>query len=346
MRQAFKVLGLLSGLVLVLAGCGNAASANGSHSVTLTLGAFSTPQQVFAKLIPIFQAQWKQQTGQTVTFRQSYQGSGTQAKAIIAGFEADVAALAMAPDIDAIAKAGLITHDWTATPTHGMVADSVVAFAVRKGNPKGIHDWADLARPGIQVLTPNAQTSGGARWNILALYGAALRGEVRGVAKGDPAGAMAFLKAVLKNVVVMDKDARGSITDFEGGVGDVAITYESEVLLGQHAGASEDLVIPSSSILIEQPAAVVDAYAKQHGTLAVAQAFVTFLTSDRAQAIFASTGYLRPVTASAQTQSGGQFQPVSDLWTISTLGGWNKATTQFFGTSGVYTQAIASVQGG
>lgn len=333
-------LGLLLG---ILAGCGGSASANGK-SVTLILGAYSTPQAVFAKVIPLFQASWKQQTGQQVTFQQSYLGSGAQSRAIVNGFPADVAALSTAPDMNAIASAGLITHDWTNTPTKGMISTSIVAFAVRKGNPKGIHDWADLARPGIEILTPNPKTSGGAQWNILALYGAALRGEVAGVPKGDATAALNFLKAVLKNVKVMDKDARMSITDFEHGVGDVAITYESEVLLAQQSGQDDVLVIPTSTILIENPVAVVDANVNRHGTRKVAEAFVAFLASPQAQQIFADEGY-RPVDTGVAQATASKFPAVQDLWTIAYLGGWKSVTQQFFGSSGIYTQASNQVQG-
>jgi sulfate transport system substrate-binding protein len=337
-------------LLALLAGCATAAA--GGTTVTITLGAFSTPQAVYAKLIPLFQAQWKQQTGQTVNFQQSYAGSGAQSKAIINGFPADVAALATAPDMDAIKHAGLITHDWTATPTHGFVSDSIVAFAVRSGNPKGIHDWADLARPGIQILTPNPATSGGAQWNILALYGAALRGAVPGVARHSPSAALAFLEAVLKNVKVLDKDAQTSITDFENGIGDVAITYESSVLVARNAGKSDQLVIPTASILIQEPIAIVDANVDLHGNRQVAQAFVAYLLAAPAQQFFATDGGLRPVdqtTANAGTGGANGYTPfpaVADLFTIDALGGWSSAKSQFFGPSGIYTQAITAAQQG
>ena len=197
--------------------------------------------------------------------RSLYLGSGAQSRAIVEGFEADVAALSLEADINRIEKAGLITQDWKDGPTKGMVSDSVVVFAVRPGNPKGIKDWADLAKPGVQILTPNPKTSGGAMWNILALYGAAKRGFVEGVPANDDAAATAFLTSVLKNVTVMDKGARESITNFEKGVGDVAITYENEVLVGQQGGQDYEMVIPRSTILIENPVAVVDSYADKHG---------------------------------------------------------------------------------
>ncbi len=339
------VTGMLAACVALalFCGCGNSATAHGG-TVKLILGAYSTPRVVYARLIPTFEAQWKQQTGQTVVFEQSYLGSGAQSRAIINGFQADVAALSLAPDVNAIAKAGLITHDWTNTPTKGMVSTSIVAFAVRKGNPKGIHDWADLARPGVQILTPDPKSSGGAQWNILALYGAALRGHVRGVAQGDANGAFNFLKAVLKNVTAMDKDAQTSLTNFEQGVGDVAITYESGVLAGQQAGQDYELVIPTSTILIQNPAAVVDAYANRHGTLRVANAFVTFLMSAQAQQVFAQNGY-RPLDAGVARAVASTYPPVTDLWTIDYLGGWKTAASSFFGTTGIYIRAISAVQG-
>jgi sulfate/thiosulfate-binding protein len=150
------------------------------QAATIILGAYTTPREAYAQLIPIFRQQWREQTGQDVIFEESYLGSGAQSRAIVEGFEADVTALSLEADVTRIQQAGLITHDWQDNPTNGMVSDSIVAFAVRKGNPKGINDWADLARPGMQILTPNPKTSGGAMWNVLALYGAALRGYVEG----------------------------------------------------------------------------------------------------------------------------------------------------------------------
>ncbi len=341
-------------LTLLLAACGSAggtsqaptgaagAPATGGET-TLILGAYTTPREAYAKLIPIFKEQWKQQTGQTVTFQESYQGSGAQSRAIVGGFEADIAALSLQADIDRITEAGLIKHDWTTGPTKGMVSRSVVAFAVRKGNPKGIRDWADLAKPGLQILTPNPKTSGGAQWNILALYGAAKRGFVDGVAKDDDAAATAFLQDVLKNVTVMDKGARESITNFEQGVGDVAITYENEVLVGQQNGQDYELVIPRSSILIENPIAVIDGYADKHGTRKVADAFVTFLLGREAQQVFADYG-LRSIDDEVAKATAAKYPAVEDLFTIEQFGGWAKATPDYFGDDGIYSKAIATVQ--
>lgn len=322
---------------------GSAPAGATPKAATLILGAYTTPREAYGQLIPLFRQQWKEQTGQDVTFEESYLGSGAQSRAIVEGFEADVTALSLEADVTRIEKAGLITHDWRDNPTKGMVSDSIVVFAVRKGNPKGIQDWADLARPGVQILTPNPKTSGGAMWNMLALYGAALRGQVEGVPADDPAAALEFLKAVLRNVTVMDKGARESITNFEKGVGDVAITYENEVLVAQLQGEDYDLIIPRSTILIENPIAVIDAHVDKHGTRAVAEAFVQFLLSKPAQEIFAQYG-LRSVDPEVARATADQYPPVEDLFTIEYFGGWDAATPTIFGDDGVFSKALVDVQ--
>jgi sulfate/thiosulfate-binding protein len=311
----------------------------------LILGAYTTPREAYGELATLFAAQWKGKTGQEVTFEESYLGSGAQSRAIVEGFEADVAALSLDADIQKIADAGLITHDWHTPPYDGMVSTSIVAFAVRKGNPFNIHDWADLSQPGLKVLTPDPKTSGGAQWNILALYGAALRGQVEGVPADDETAAAEFLKSVLTNVIAFDKSARESITNFETGNGDVAISYENEVLVGQEAGQDYELIIPKSTILIENPVAVVDEYVDDHGTREVAEAFVEFLFSQEAQEIIAKHGLrsLDPEVAEATT---AQYPPVTDLFNIGDqFGGWAEAGPKFFGDTGIYTQAITQIQG-
>src|SRR5262245_13303655 len=230
--------GLISIFVLAFAvfhqGC-TGGQESGAGKVTLILGAYTTPREAYGKrLIPAFQAYWKQKTGQEVEFQESYQGSGAQSRAIIGGFEADIAALSLEDDIDRIAQAGLITHDWKAQPNKGIVSASVVVIAVRDGNTQGIKDWGDLDAPGLNVLTPDPKTSGGAQWNVNAIYGAALRGYA-GVPKGDRAAAQQFLESVFRNVSVMDKGARESLTTFEKGIGDAAITYENEVTIARQA---------------------------------------------------------------------------------------------------------------
>jgi sulfate transport system substrate-binding protein len=342
----WKAIFLLILISLLVACGGQATSAPAEQAsgeqVKLILGAYTTPREAYQELIPIFQKQWKEKTGQEVVFEESYLGSGAQSRAIVEGFEADVAALSLEADINRIQKAGLITQDWKSGPYKGMVSDSIVSFAVRPGNPKGIHDWADLAQPGLEILTPNPKTSGGAMWNVLALYGAAKRGFVEGVAKDDDAAAQDFLLKVLNNVTVLDKGARESITNYEKGVGDVAITYENEVLVGQQSGQDYELVIPRSTILIENPVAVIDAYADKHGTRDVAEAFVAFLSTAEAQEIFAKYG-LRSVDPEVARATASEYPAVEDLFTIDYFGGWEKATPEFFGDNGIFYQTIAKV---
>ena len=328
----------------LLTACGGQATTN-SNAVKLILGAYTTPREAYGELLPIFAAQWKEKTGKEVTFEESYLGSGAQARAINEGFEADVAALSLDGDIKKIADAGLITHDWHIPPYNGMVSTSIVVFAVRKDNPKNIHDWADLAQPGLEILTPDPKTSGGAQWNILALFGAALRGKIEGVPANDEAAATEFLKSVLKNVTAFDKGARESITNFEAGVGDVAITYENEALVGQQSGQDYEYVIPTSTILIENPVSVVDTYVDKHGTREVAEAFVQFLFTKEAQEVFAKHG-LRSLDKDVAAATEAQYPPVTDLFTIGDqFGGWSEAGPKYFGDSGIYTQAIIDVQG-
>jgi sulfate transport system substrate-binding protein len=321
------------------------AAAASSKTATLLLGAYTTPREVYRDaLLPAFENAWKQKTGGSVEFRTSYQGSGAQARAIIGGFEADIAALAMAPDIERIAAEKLITHDWKARPHGGMVTNSIVVIAVRKGNPAGIKDWTDLTRSGLNVLTPDPKTSGGAMWNINAIYGAALRGHA-GVPANDPAAAAGFLASVFRNVSIMDKGARESVMTFEKGVGDVAITYENEVLTAQAAGEPLEYVVPKSTILIQNPAAVVDVSVDKHGTREAATAFLDFLVSPDAQRSFAKFGF-RPVDPDAAKESEGKFPAVEDLWTIDDLGGWTKVLEEIYGPQGVWTKVFVEKSAG
>ena len=338
--ESVLLLGLF--LSLLLASCGKPKISR--NSVTLTLGAYTTPREAYGKsIIPAFQKHWKEKTGQNVEVRESYQGSGAQSRAIIGGFEADIAALSLEGDIDKIAEAGLITHDWKANPNQGMVSNSIVVIAVRPGNPKQIRDWSDLVKPVLNVLTPDPKTSGGAQWNVNAIYGAALRG-FAGLPKDDPGAATQFLRSVFRNVSIMDKGARESITNFEKGVGDAAITYENEVLVGRQAGQSYDCIVPRSTILVQNPVALVDKYVDKHGVRAVAEAFVDFLWSQEAQRAYAKYG-LRPVDQVVSQETRPNYPAVEDLWTIDFLGGWKKVAYDIYGPQGVYTRIFAEVQG-
>src|SRR5215212_2517237 len=217
-----------------------------------------------------------------------------------------------------------------------MVSTSIVAFAVRKGNPKNIHDWADLAQPGLEILTPDPKTSGGAQWNILSLFGAALRGKVEGVPANDEAAAVEFLKSVLKNVTAFDKGARESITNFEAGTGDVAITYENEVLVGKQSGQDYELVIPASTILIENPISVVDTYVDKHGTRKVAEGFVQFLFTKEAQEVFAKHG-LRSLNTEVAEATKEQCPTVTNVFTnTDQFKGVHEATSKYFSDDGIY----------
>jgi sulfate transport system substrate-binding protein len=333
-------------IAIVMTGCSAGQSTEESTNggeVKLVLAAYTTPREAYGEIIPLFQAYWKDKTGQTVTVEESYQGSGAQSRAVVEGFEADVVALSLEADVTRIEKASLITHDWRSEPFGGMVSTSVVAFAVREGNPKNINDWADLLQPDLEILTPNPKTSGGAMWNVLALYGAAKRGHVEGFS-ADDAGAQDFLLQVLQNVSVMDKGARESITNFEKGVGDVAITYENEVLVGQQAGINYQLVLPTSTIRIDNPVAVVDTYVDKHGTREVAEAFVDFLFTKQAQEIFAKYGLRSPDEEVAKA-TAAQYPPITDLFSIDEFGGWKEATPTFFGDDGIFYKVFAQVQG-
>jgi sulfate transport system substrate-binding protein len=338
----------LLGLLLLplsagLQGCGRNSASDG-NKVVLILGAYTTPREVYGKaIIPAFKRYWKEKTGQEVEFQESYQASGAQSRAIIGGFEADIAALSLEGDLDRITQAGLITHDWQAQPNRGIVSNSIVVIAVRQDNPKGIKDWADLAAAGLSVLTPDPKTSGGAQWNVNAIYGAALRG-FAAVPKGDQAGAQQFLESVLRNVSVMDKGGRESLTTFEKGIGDAAITYENEVIVARQAGERYDYIVPRSTILIQNPVAVIDKNADKHGVRQAAEAFVSFLLSDEAQRAYSNYGF-RAVDKKIASETDSRLPHVEDLWTIEFLGGWNSVATNIYGPDGVYSRVMADLRG-
>lgn len=328
----------------LLASCSAGVETQTNDEVSLILGAYTTPREAYGEIIPLFQEYWLSETGQKVTFEESYLGSGAQSRAVVEGFEADIVALSLEADVNRIQEAGLITHDWKAGEYKGMVTTSIVSFAVREGNPKNIHDWMDLTQPGLEILTPNPNTSGGAMWNVLALYGAALRGKVDGVPGDDPQAASDFLCEVLSNLSVMDKAARDSILNFEMGIGDLAITYENEVLVGRQTGKTYELVIPTSTILIENPVTVVDANVDKHGIREVAEAFVNFLYTQQAQEIYAQHG-LRVVNPDVAATTTELYPAVEDLFTVEFFGGWENIMVDIFGEEGVYTQAILQIQG-
>ena len=332
---------------------GENGSASGSGDCTpsetpvITFAAYSTPREVYGKIISTFQSDWKDaHDGQQVIFQESYGASTTQAQNVVNGFEADIVALSLAPDVDYIVDAGLITHDWTTAPDEGMVSTSVVVLDVRPGNPDGFEDFDDIGAPGVEVLTPDPASSGGARWNIVAMYGAAMRGYA-GNTEGDEAGAQTLLTDVFENVIALDKSARDSIKNFESGNGDVAITYENEVGVARDAGLPDEAVYPPSTILIENPASIVDVNVDKHCVRDVAEAFVEYLHSDEAKEYYRTVGFLRPTDLAAAAAGDEEmgFPPIEDLWTVDDFGGWDALDEQLFSESGVFTQAFEAAQG-
>jgi sulfate/thiosulfate transport system substrate-binding protein len=305
-------------LAAVVAGCGGAADtkdapqAASSGGAKLALVAYSTPQVVYDEVIPAFA---KTAAGRGVSFSQSYGASGDQSRAVEAGQHADVVAFSLAPDVNRLVKAGLVADDWASNPTKGMVSNSVVVLMVRKGNPKGIHGWADLLKPGVSVLTPNPFTSGGAKWNLMGAYGAQLK-----LGKSLEQATAYIRELLTKHVKVQDKSGRESVQNFLGGNGDVCISYENEAITAQQKGADIDYVIPDQTLLIENPIAVTSDAKPQ------AKAFVEYALSKPAQALFAKHGY-RPVDASV---AGGKFPTPKQLFTIDSLGGWSKVNDTFF----------------
>jgi sulfate/thiosulfate transport system substrate-binding protein len=349
-RRIAKYAALAGALALTSAACGDAqqTSASGEcqmpETPTITLAAYSTPREVYGKIIPAFQEKWKaEHHDQTVIFQESYGGSTSQSQNVINGFEADIVALSLAPDVDVIEDAGLITHDWTDAPDDGMVSTSLVVFDVRPGNPEDIQDFDDLARDGIEVLTPDPVSSGGARWNLVAAYGAAMRGHAENT-EGDEAGAASLVEGILGNVIAFDKTARDSIKNFEAGNADVAITYENEILTAQDAGLEDEMVLPPSTVLIENPVAIVDEYVDKHCVREVAEAFVDFLHTKEAKGLYTTVGFLRSTDpAEARRGDGKLFPAVQDLWTVEEFGGWEQLN-EMFDEGGLFAEALTEAQ--
>jgi sulfate/thiosulfate transport system substrate-binding protein len=305
------IVSLLTVLVaaLGLAACGSSSSGGSSSHVALV--AYSTPQGAFEKLVPAFQAT---PAGKGVGFSQSFGPSGEQSRAVVNGEHADVVDFSLEPDVERLVKAGMVSPSWNQNATKGFVTDSVAVIIVRKGNPKHIEDWSDLVKPGVQVLTPNPFTSGSARWNIMAAYGAQIK-------EGKtPAQAQEYLKALFHNVVSQDSSARNALQTFLAGRGDALIDYENEAIGDQKKGSAIEYVIPKDTILIQNPVAAV-------GDSAAGKKFVEYLLSPAGQAIWVAQGY-RPVIGGVPGAS--RFPTPSGLFTIDTLGGWKSVTKQFF----------------
>ena len=329
------LLGGAAALLLLLPGAGPAGAAS------LLNVSYDPTRELYKDIDRAFAADWKAKTGEAVTIQASHGGSGAQARAVIDGLKADVVTLALAADIDAIAsRTGRIAADWQSRlPSHASPYTSTIVFLVRKGNPKGIKDWDDLAKPGVSVVTPNPKTSGGARWNYLAAWG---YGRKTG---GDDAHARDFVARIYKNAPVLDTGARGATISFaQRGLGDVLIAWESEAFLASEEFGKDkfDIVVPSVSILCEPPVAVVDANVDQKGTRKEAEAYLRFLYTPEAQAIIAKDFY-RPIHPEAAAPADLARFPKLELLTVDKdFGGWTAAQKTHFADGGVFDQIQAA----
>jgi sulfate transport system substrate-binding protein len=307
----------------------NDASARPSGG-SISLVAYSTPRDAYAKLIPAFT---DTSAGQGTSFQQSYGASGEQARAVIAGLKADVVAFSLEPDMTALVKAKLVAPTWKKNKWGGIVTRSVVVFVVRKGNPKHIRSWNDLVKPGVDVVVPNVQTSGGAKWDVMAAYGAQ-----RKLGKSH-AQAVKYLGQLYDHVVSQDKSAREALQTFLAGRGDVLLSYENEAIFAQKHDQPIDYVMPKATIQIANPIAVVKTSTNQ----TTARAFVKFLRTKPAQVIFAQNGY-RPVLRSAS--KGFSFPYPPGVFSIQWLGGWAKVDKQFFDSRNGIVTKIQRRKGG
>jgi sulfate transport system substrate-binding protein len=309
LRPAVLIAVLLALAAVGLAACGSSSSGGGSKQVALV--AYSTPQTAYEKLTKAFEAT---AAGKEVTFSQSFGPSGEQSRAVANGQHADLVNFSLEPDVERLVKSGMVQPSWNQTPTKGMVTNSVDVIIVRKGNPKHITGWADLVKPGVQVLTPNPFTSGAARWNVVGAYGAALK-EGKTEAQAEE-----YLKQLFHNTVSQDSSARNALQTFLAGRGDALLDYETEAIADQKKGAPIEYIIPSDTIQIENPLAVA-------GSSEAAKKFAEYLVTPAAQQIWAEEGY-RPVIKGVPAAS--QFKNPPGLFTIDYLGGWKKVDEKFF----------------
>ena len=312
-------------------------SLSAQSAVTLLNVSYDPTRELYQEVNAAFAASWRAKTDQAVTVNQSHGGSGKQARGVIDGLQADVVTLALAYDVDAIHEYGhLLARDWQARlPSNSAPYTSTIVLLVRKGNPKQIKDWADLARPGISVVTPNPKTSGGARWNYLAAWGYALKRW-----NGDEVKAREFVAQVYRNVPVLDSGARGSTTTFvRRGIGDVLVAWENEALLAREKLGPDkfELVVPSVTILAEPPVAIVDKVVDKRGTRKVAQAYLEFLYSPEGQEI-AARHYYRPRLDATRQKHAATFPQVETFTIDQVFGGWSKAHKAHFADGGVFDQ--------
>ncbi len=311
-----------------------AGQAQAPKSLTLLNVSYDPTRELFRDINAAYARYWKAKTGQTITINQSHGGSGKQARSVIDGLEADVVTLALAYDIDEIARRGkLLPANWQSRlPQNSTPFTSTIIFLVRKGNPRQIRDWPDLIKPGVEVVTPNPKTSGGARWNYLAAW--AWAQSRKGATQ---ATAQAYLKALFSHVPVLDTGARGSTTTFaQRGIGDVLLAWENEAFLAnEEFGNQFEIVYPSASILAEPPVALVDKVVDRHGTRTVAQGYLNFLYSPLAQDLIGKH-HFRPRNAAAAARHGAQFKSIPMFSVDKAFGGWTKAQAVHFADGGIF----------
>jgi sulfate transport system substrate-binding protein len=317
---------------------GFSISATSFAGTTLLNVSYDPTRELYQDFNKAFTSYWKNKTGEEVSFKQSHGGSGKQARAVIDGLDADVVTLALGYDVDILAEKNLIPSSWQKRLKHNSSPyTSTIVFLVRKGNPKGIKDWNDLTKPGIEVITPNPKTSGGARWNYLAAWAYALKQPA-----GSPEKAQTFVKNLFANVKVLDSGARGSTTTFtERGIGDVLIAWENEAFLSvKELGPDKyDIVTPSLSILAEPPVAVVDKNVDKKGTRKVATAYLEYLYSSEGQEI-AGKHYYRPRDTKIAAKYAHQFAKVKLVTIDEVFGGWQKAQKTHFADGGIFDQIV------
>jgi len=327
---------------LLLSACGSSPEARrgttGQGRQDLLLVSYAVTKGAYERILPAFEAEWKAKTGQDVSIKTSYGGSGTQTRAVIDGLEADVVALALSADVLKLQEGGLIEAGWEQElPRGSIITNSAVALITRKGNPKGITSWSDLTKPGVTVVTANPKTSGGARWNFLGLWGSVSQNG------GTAQQAESYVANVYKNVDNLPKDAREASDVFlNRGQGDVLLNYENEAILASKTGdLKQPFIVPDPNIRIEGPVAVVDRNVDKKGTRKAAEALAAYLLTPKAQQIFAAEGF-RPTDPGVWGTVKNRFAPVNRWFSVADFGGWAKVNQAFFGDGGIWDRLFAT----
>ena len=343
--QSRRVIALLAtGSLVFLAGCGSPSptpqAGSSGERQRLLLVSYAVTKGAYDRILPKFVEQWQQKTGQQLEIQTSYGGSGTQARAVIDGLDADLVTLALSADVLKLEESGLIQPGWQQElPNNSIITNSAVAFLTRAGNPKQISTWKDLVKPGVTVVTANPKISGGARWNFLGLWGSITQ------AGGTPQQAEAYVTSVYKNVDNLPKDAREASDAFlKRDQGDVLLNYENEAILATKTGDLKDpFVVPELNIRIEGPVAVVDQNVDRKGTRKAAEALAAYLFSDEAQQVFAEEGF-RPTSPTVWARVKDRFSPVRTFFSVNDFGGWSQVNKQFFGDGGIWDRLFANTR--